>query len=179
VPEHRADGTLGVLDRQLDLDRAAVVEHDALPTDELVVEVLVELVVLLAEVAPRLGLREVGTEEHGREVESRRLPVRRRAVDVEQLAAADDLVERAVAELARYSRTPCAMNSKKFTTNSGLPENRLRSSGFCVATPTGQVSRWQTRIMTQPCTTSGRGGEAELLAPSSAPMITTSRPVFS
>ena len=42
---------------------------------------------------------------------------------------------------ARYSRTSSAMNSKKLTTNSGLPENRLRSSGFCVATPTGQVSR--------------------------------------
>ena len=55
------------------------------------------------------------------------------------------------------------MNSKKLTTNSGLPLNRLRSSGFCVATPTGHVSRWQTRIMTQPDTTSGAGGEAELL----------------
>ena len=41
--------------------------------------------------------------------------------------------------------------------------NRLRSSGFWVATPTGQVSRWQTRIMTQPETTSGARGEAELL----------------
>ena len=55
------------------------------------------------------------------------------------------------------------MNSKKFTTNSGLPVKRARSSGFWVATPTGQVSRWQTRIRMQPETTSGRGGEAELL----------------
>ena len=64
---------------------------------------------------------------------------------------------------ARCSRTSSAMNSKKFTTNSGLPVNCLRSSGFCVATPTGQVSRWQTRIMMQPLTTSGADREAELL----------------
>ena len=47
------------------------------------------------------------------------------------------------------------MNRKKFSTNSGLPVNFLRSSGSCVATPTGQVFRWQTRIITQPMTTSG------------------------
>ena len=49
--------------------------------------------------------------------------------------------------------------------------NRLRSSGFWVATPTGQVSRWQTRIMTQPCTTSGAVAKPNSSAPSSAPMI--------
>ena len=61
------------------------------------------------------------------------------------------------------SRTSSAMNSKNVSTNSGLPLNRLRSSGFWVAMPTGHVSRWQTRIITQPDTTSGRRGEAELL----------------
>ncbi len=45
----------------------------------------------------------------------------------------------------------------------GLPVKRLRSSGFCVATPTGQVSRWQTRIMMQPGDHQGCCGEAELL----------------
>ena len=69
------------------------------------------------------------------------------------------------------------MNSKKVTTNSGRPVNRLRSSGFWVATPTGQVSRWQTRIMTQPETTSGAVAKPNSSAPSSAAMI-TSRPVF-
>ena len=39
------------------------------------------------------------------------------------------------------SRTSSAMNMKKFSTNSGWPVNRARNSGFCVATPTGQVSR--------------------------------------
>ena len=70
------------------------------------------------------------------------------------------------------------MNSKKVTTNSGLPLNRSRSSGFWVAMPTGQVSRWQTRIMTQPDTTSGAVAKPNSSAPSSA-AITTSRPVFS
>ena len=79
---------------------------------------------------------------------------------------------------ARSSRTSSAMNSKKVTTNSGLPVNLLRSSGFCVATPTGQVSRWQTRIMMQPDTTSGAVAKPNSSAPSSAAM-TTSRPVFS
>ena len=69
------------------------------------------------------------------------------------------------------------MNSKKFTTNSGLPVNRWRSTGFCVATPTGHVSRWHTRIITQPITTSGAVAKPNSSAPSSAAMI-TSRPVF-
>ena len=55
------------------------------------------------------------------------------------------------------------MNSMNVTTNSGLPVNRARSSGFCVATPTGQVSRWQTRIMMQPDDDERRRREAELL----------------
>ena len=70
------------------------------------------------------------------------------------------------------------MYSKKFTTNSGWPLKRARSSGFWVATPTGQVSRWQTRIMMQPLTTSGAVAKPNSSAPSRAAMI-TSRPVFS
>ena len=61
------------------------------------------------------------------------------------------------------SRTSWAMNWKKLTTCSAWPRNFSRNCGFWVAMPTGQVSRWQTRIMTQPITTSGRGGEAEFL----------------
>lgn len=70
------------------------------------------------------------------------------------------------------------MNMKKFSTNSGLPVNRSRSTGFWVATPTGQVSRWQTRIMMQPDTTSGAVAKPNSSAPSSAAII-TSRPVLS
>ncbi len=69
---------------------------------------------------------------------------------------------------ASSSRTSSAMNSMKFSTNSGLPEKRARSSGFWVAMPTGQVSRWQTRIMMQPDTTSGAVAKPNSSAPSSA-----------
>ena len=64
-----------------------------------------------------------------------------------------------------YSRTSSAMKRKKFSTNSGLPLNCLRSSGSCVATPTGQVLRWQTRIMMQPETTSGAVANPNSSAP--------------
>ena len=66
---------------------------------------------------------------------------------------------------AMYSRTSSAMKRKKFVTNSGLPAKRARSSGSWVATPTGQVLRWQTRIMMQPQHDQRRGREAELLGP--------------
>jgi hypothetical protein len=55
------------------------------------------------------------------------------------------------------------MKRMKFTTCSGLPLNFSRSCGSCVATPTGQVLRWQTRIMMQPSGDQRRGGETELL----------------
>ncbi len=78
---------------------------------------------------------------------------------------------------ARCSRTSSAMNSKNVSTNSGCPVKRARSSGFWVATPTGQVSRWQTRIMMQPDTTSGAVAKPYSSAPSRAATM-TSRPVF-
>ena len=74
-----------------------------------------------------------------------------------------------------YSRTSSAMKRKKLTTNSGLPVNCFRSSGSCVAMPTGQVFRWQTRIITQPDTTSGAVAKPNSSAPISA-ATTTSRP---
>ena len=68
------------------------------------------------------------------------------------------------------------MKKKKLTTCSGLPVNFLRSTGSCVATPTGQVFRWHLRIMMQPAAISGAVAKPNSSAPSSAP-ITTSRPV--
>ncbi len=56
---------------------------------------------------------------------------------------------------AMSSRTSCATKRMKFTTDSGLPENLARSLGSCVATPTGQVLRWQTRMRMHPTVTSG------------------------
>ena len=74
------------------------------------------------------------------------------------------------------SRTSSATNRRYWTTCSGVPAKRRRSSGSCVAMPTGQVLRWQTRIMMQPAATSGAVEKPNSSAPSSAPMM-TSRPV--
>ena len=78
---------------------------------------------------------------------------------------------------ASSSRTSCAMNMKKLITCSGLPLNRARNSGSCVAMPCGQVFFWQARIMTQPSTISAAVAKPNSSAPSRA-AITTSRPVF-
>ena len=64
---------------------------------------------------------------------------------------------------AMISRTSSATKKKKLITCSGWPTKRLRSSGSCVATPTGQVLRWHLRIMMQPAAIKRRGGEAELV----------------
>ena len=61
------------------------------------------------------------------------------------------------------SRASSATKRMKLTTCSGLPANFSRSRGSCVATPAGQVFRWQTRIMMQPGGDQRRGGETELL----------------
>src|SRR4026209_1930956 len=55
---------------------------------------------------------------------------------------------------------------------SGWPLNFARSTGSCVATPTGQVLRWHLRIMMQPSTTSGTVAKPNSSAPSSAPIAT-------
>ena len=61
------------------------------------------------------------------------------------------------------SRISSAMKKKKLMTCSGWPWNFLRSTGSCVAMPTGQVFRWHLRIMMQPMEISGSGGESKLL----------------
>ncbi len=76
------------------------------------------------------------------------------------------------------SRASSATKKKKLTTCSGVPWKRLRSSGSCVATPTGHVLRWQARIITQPVAISGAVAKPISSAPSSA-ATTTSRPVLS
>ena len=76
-----------------------------------------------------------------------------------------------------YSLRFCAIKRIKFTTYSGFPVKRLRSSGFWVATPTGQVSRLQTRIITHPIVTSGAVANPNSSAPKIA-AIATSRPLI-
>ena len=79
---------------------------------------------------------------------------------------------------AMMPRSSSATNSMKFMTYSGFPRKRQRSAGFCVATPTGQVSRLHTRIMTQPIEMSGAVAKPNSSAPRIA-ATATSRPVSS
>ena len=69
---------------------------------------------------------------------------------------------------AMISRTSSATWKKYSITCSGLPRKRLRSSGSCVATPTGHVFRWQARIITQPVAINGAVANPISSAPSSA-----------
>ncbi len=78
---------------------------------------------------------------------------------------------------AIHSLTSSAISFIKFSTYSGFPAKRLRSSGFCVAIPTGQVSRLHTRIITQPIATRGAVAKPNSSAPSMAATM-TSRPVI-
>ena len=59
---------------------------------------------------------------------------------------------------------------------SGRPPNFLRSSGSCVATPTGHLFWWHTRAMTQPSASRTAVPKANSSAPSAA-ATTTSWPV--
>ena len=77
-----------------------------------------------------------------------------------------------------YSLSSEATNIIKFITYSGLPGNFFLSSGFCVATPNGQVSRLHTLIIAQPSVISGAVAKPNSSAPRIA-AITTSRPVMS
>ena len=63
-------------------------------------------------------------------------------------------------------------------TYSGFPRKRFRRHSFCVATPTGQVSRLQTRIIMQPSVTRGAVANPNSSAPRRDAMA-TSRPLMS
>ena len=106
----------------------------------------------------------LGHVEDRREVEARRLPVVDRLAGVEHVDLADRLLERCGSpSAASSSRTSSAMNSKKLTTNSGLPGEALAQLGVLrgdadrarveVADPHHHAARHHQR----------RGGEAELL----------------
>jgi len=70
------------------------------------------------------------------------------------------------------------MKRIKFSTYSGLPLKRFLKIGFCVATPTGHVSKLQTLIMTHPIVTSGAVAKPNSSAPNNVAMA-RSLPVMS
>ena len=77
---------------------------------------------------------------------------------------------------ASISRNSSAIKYIKCTTCCAFPLNKARKSLFWVATPTGHVSLWQTRIMTHPNTTNGAVANPNSSAPS-AHAYATSLPV--
>ena len=122
--------------------------------------------------------RPSGLIKNGRKVDALGLPVIDRRSRFEHLHVADHLVDRAEAELRHDLAQFLGHELKKLTTYSGLPANFLRSSGSCVATPTGQVFRWHLRIMMQPSVISGAVAKPNSSAPEQHG-IATSRPVIS
>ena len=97
--------------------------------------------------------------------------------DVDHFGVADRLSQRVESQFGKVFPDFLGDEPEEGLEVFGVPEYRLRSSGFWVAIPAGQVSRWQTRIITQPDTTSGAVANPNSSAPSNA-ATTTSRPVF-
>ena len=97
---------------------------------------------------------------------------------LKQIASADHLVDRAASELCHILPQILCDKAHKILHIFRLAGKTLRSSGFCVAIPAGQVSRLQTRIITQPKVTSGAVANPNSSAPSSA-AVATSRPLIS
>ena len=79
---------------------------------------------------------------------------------------------------AMCPRRSSASRKKKLTTSSSWPANFARSSGSCVAMPTGHVFLWHLRIMMQPMVMSGAVLSPHSSAPSSV-ATSRSRPVLS
>jgi hypothetical protein len=139
--------------------------------DQLVVERLVEAVVLrLAVEARRPRPASVRLVEERREVEPRAFQWSIAAAHVEQVGRGRSS-RRRCGSRARHDLAHLLGDEEEVVDDVlGLPVKRLRSTGSCVATPTGQVLRWHLRIMMQPIAISGAVAKPNSSAPSSAPM---------
>jgi len=175
----RAHHAVDVADRQLrDHLLAALDGRRAQPEQRRHVERALDPVVLLvlAVAAPvRVHFRRV--EKVG-EVEPLRLPVVDRGARLEAVDAAHHLLESAEAELRHDLAQFLGHEAHEVHDVLGLALELLAQARVLVATPAGQVFRWQTRIMMQPVATSGAVAKPNSSAPSSAAMA-TSRPVLS
>ena len=147
--------------------------------DQLVVERLVQAVILRLHAAARDAAGHRRIVEDGRKIEALGLPVVRAPGAPPACRRGPPFRRRCGSPCGPCSSRTCsAMKKKKLMTCSGVPANLARSTGSCVAMPTGQVFRWHLRIMMQPMATSGAVEKPNSSAPSSAAM-TTSRPVCS
>ena len=161
-----------VVDRQRELDRLAAVDRARGACEQRAVERASSLV--------RPGTRGARVGAPSRPRAARSAPTGR-AARLRAGAAAGRCARwprrasaaraRRAARAAPRRRTGSSSRSARACRRSGA-----RSSGSCVAMPTGQVLRWQTRIMMQPAAISGAVEKANSSAPSSA-ATRTSRPV--
>ena len=106
------------------------------PRDQLVVERAVEPVILLPHPAardrwPAAPARAAAAPGRGRSPSSDRTAASTSRQSARPIISS--IVRKPSSAIS--SRTSCAMNRKKFSTNSGVPVNFLRSSGSCVAMP--------------------------------------------
>src|SRR3990167_5168321 len=175
--QHGSDRAVDVACHLDELHALAVLDGGARALDELAVQRVFDVVVLHIHMEARYIGGHVGLGEQAAEVQATGLPVFQALAHVEQVGAADQLVELADAQLGHDLAHFFGDEEEVVHHVFGLPENLARNSGSCVATPTGQVFRWHLRIMMQPSTTSGAVAKPNSSAPSSAPMA-TSRPVF-
>ena len=102
--------------------------------------------ILAAGTAARRASRQLGNVQQRREVEAGRLPVLDRGGGLQQLGVADRLVQRAEPELGQVLADLLGQELEEVDHELRLPGKALPQLGFWVAIPTGQVSRWQTRI---------------------------------
>ena len=177
--QHGADGAVDVADRRSQADRRR--RSRARPSPRRSgcgrarwsMRVVLALGVADARASPAFGLEEQLARNRAPSPSNGRSP-RCLSSESDLRRSSRRSVRKPIAAIS--SRTSSATKKKKLMTCSGRPLKRLRSTGSCVATPTGQVLRWHLRIMMQPAAISGAVEKPNSSAPSSA-AITTSRPV--
>ena len=134
--EPRADGTIAVRDRELELHVRPVADRRPGSIEQAISE---------GRRRTHDGIRGDGAAFPERPAQQR-LEVemsRRGRVDhtcAQQVDAPDDVVEARSPSDARSSRTSWATDHMNASTISGVPANFARSSGRCVAIPIGHVS---------------------------------------
>lgn len=166
--EHRSDHSVAIADRQSRADRCSVLESRAAERDQRRhVERILEVVLVRKTEGPLDVLGDRRLEERlPRKVESPGFSVVDGAAHLQPLTAAHHLVERVVTEVChQLRRTSMATNRMKLTTWEGSPVKRRRSSGSCVATPTGQVFQMTHSHHDAPENHQRSGCKTELLGP--------------
>ena len=176
--QHPAHGAVDVAHPELEPHRVTALQGGRGQLDQPLVEDVLEVVLLRAGVMGLLGRGRLAMEQR-RRGRGGAPSSARRSRGLEQVAASHQLLE--AAEPERRHPLAHVLGHEEHEGDRrarGCPRTSARSSGSWVAMPTGQVLRWQTRIITQPEAISGAVLKPNSSAPSMA-ATTTSRPVLS